>query len=76
MIEELLYLVKNHEQWRSEQCINLIPSENIMSPQARMLLSSDLAHWYTSPDRFYMGTNFIDEYARVQFQEIKYCFES
>ncbi len=36
MIEELLNLVKNHEQWRSEQCINLIPSENIMSPHARM----------------------------------------
>jgi glycine hydroxymethyltransferase len=32
-----------------------------MSPAARSLLSSDLAHRYTSTDRFYMGTQFTDE---------------
>jgi len=32
-----------------------------MSPQARALLSSDLAHRYTSSYKFYMGTRFIDE---------------
>ncbi|MEX2724021.1 MAG: serine hydroxymethyltransferase [Candidatus Freyarchaeota archaeon] len=57
MIEDL---VKRHEEWRS-QCINLIPSENIMSPRARAVLSSDLGHRYTSPDKFYTGTKYIDQ---------------
>jgi glycine hydroxymethyltransferase len=61
MIEEILSLVKEHEQWRGKQCLNLIPSENIMSPAARSLLSSELSHRYTARDRFYMGTRFTDE---------------
>jgi glycine hydroxymethyltransferase len=54
-------MVERHEQWRGRECINLIPSENVMSPQARALLSSDLAHRYTSSYKFYMGTRLIDE---------------
>ena len=61
MINELLNLVKRHEEWRGKQCLNLIPSENIMSPTARGLLSSELAHRYTARDHFYMGTSFTDE---------------
>ncbi|MFQ5999800.1 MAG: hypothetical protein ACE5J6_03380, partial [Candidatus Bathyarchaeia archaeon] len=61
MIDELLNLVKEHEQWRGRKCLNLIPSENVMSPAVRSLLSSDLGHRYTSRERFYMGTRFIDE---------------
>jgi glycine hydroxymethyltransferase len=61
MIDEILNLVSSHEKWRTKQCLNLIPSENVMSPAAKGLLSSDLAHRYTSVDRFYMGTRFTDE---------------
>jgi glycine hydroxymethyltransferase len=61
MIDELLSLVKRHEQWRGRECVNLIPSENVMSPAVRSLLSSDLGHRYTSREKFYMGTRFIDE---------------
>ncbi|MEM4704335.1 MAG: hypothetical protein QXJ02_04630, partial [Candidatus Bathyarchaeia archaeon] len=61
MIDEVLDLVKEHEEWRGKQCLNLIPSENIMSPSARSLLSSELTHRYTARDRFYMGTRFTDE---------------
>ncbi|MEM2102855.1 MAG: serine hydroxymethyltransferase, partial [Candidatus Bathyarchaeia archaeon] len=61
MIDEILSLVKQHEEWRGQECLNLIPSENVMSPQARALLSSDLTHRYTSSYKFYMGTRFIDE---------------
>lgn len=60
MIDEILGLVKKHEDWRGKQCLNLIPSENVMSPAVRGLLSSDLAHRYTARGRFYMGTRFID----------------
>ena len=61
MIDEILSLVKAHEEWRGKRCLNLIPSENIMSPAARSLLSSDFAHRYTARDRFYMGTRYTDE---------------
>jgi glycine hydroxymethyltransferase len=61
MINEILSLVEKHEEWRGKQCLNLIPSENVMSPAARKLLSSELAHRYTARDRFYMGTRFTDE---------------
>jgi glycine hydroxymethyltransferase len=61
MIEEILSLVRNHEEWRGKQCLNLIPSENVMSPAVRGLLSSDLGHRYTSRNHMYMGTRFIDD---------------
>jgi len=61
MIDEILSLVKKHEEWRGKQCLNLIPSENIMSPTVRTFLSSELGQRYTSRDHFYMGTHFTDE---------------
>ena len=61
MIDEILSLVDKHEEWRGKKCLNLIPSENVMSPSVRRLLSSELGHRYTARDRFYMGTRFIDE---------------
>ena len=61
MIDEILSLVEKHQEWRGKQCLNLIPSENVMSPAVRELLSSDLGHRYTARDHFYMGTSFIDE---------------
>lgn len=76
MIEEILGLVKKHEEWRGRRCINLIPSENIMSPQVRSLLSSDLAHRYTAPDRFYMGTRFVDEIEKYGEEIAKRLFKA
>jgi glycine hydroxymethyltransferase len=61
MISEILSLVKKHEEWRGRQCLNLIPSENIMSPTVRSLLSSELGQRYTARDHFYMGTRFTDD---------------
>jgi glycine hydroxymethyltransferase len=61
MISEILALVEKHEKWRGKECLNLIPSENVMSPAVRGLLGSELGHRYTARDRFYMGTSFMDE---------------
>ncbi len=61
MLTEILDMVKRHEEWRGQKCVNLIPAENIMSPAVRSLLSSDLGHRYTSREGFYMGTKFLDE---------------
>jgi len=61
MIDETASMVKEHEKWRGRECINLIPSENAMSPAVRTLLSAEFGNRYTSTDGFYMGTRFIDE---------------
>jgi glycine hydroxymethyltransferase len=74
MKNEILTLVEKHEQWRGKETINLIPSENVTSPAVRMLLSSELGHRYTSPDKFYMGTRFIDEIQQYGEQLAKDVF--
>jgi len=75
MIDELLNLVEEHEQWRGRKCLNMIPSENVMSPAVRSLLSSDLGHRYTSKEGFYMGTRFIDEIEQYGEELAKNLFE-
>jgi glycine hydroxymethyltransferase len=76
MLDEILNIVKQHEQWRGKQCLNLIPSENIMSPMARSLLSSEFGHRYTARDRFYMGTKFTDEIEQYGEETAKQVFGS
>jgi len=76
MMDEIMSLVKKHEQWRLRECINLIPSENVMSPAVRALLSTDLGHRYTSPNRLYMGTRFIDEIQQYGEKLAKDVFNS
>lgn len=76
MINDILNLVKAHEQWRGEECINLIPSENVMSPVVRSLLSSELGHRYTARDHFYMGTRFLDEIEHYGEELAKNVFEA
>lgn len=61
MLSEILSLVEKHEEWRGKQCLNLIPSENVMSSAVRALLSSELGNRYTARNHFYMGTRFTDE---------------
>lgn len=76
MIDKILGLVRKHEQWRGKECLNLIPSENVMSPAVRGLLSSELGHRYTARDRFYMGTRFLDEIEQYGEEIAKEVFGS
>jgi glycine hydroxymethyltransferase len=76
VITDILSLVEKHEKWRGGQCINLIPSENVMSPQVRRLLSSEMAHRYTAPDRFYMGTHFVDDVEKLGEEIAKRIFKA
>lgn len=74
MIDDILSLVSRHEEWRGRNCLNLIPSENVMSPAVRILLSSELGHRYTSRDSFYRGTRFLDEIERYGEELAKEVF--
>ena len=69
-------LCKQHEDWRAKKCINLIPSENIMSRKAKALLSSDFVHRYTSREKYYMGTRFIDEVEHLTTELAKRVFKA
>lgn len=44
-----------------ENCLNLLASENFSSPAVREMLSTDLSNRYTAPEKFYMGTKYIDQ---------------
>ena len=64
-------LVDRHERWRRDSCLNLQPSENLLSPQVLRVLGSDLASRYTLPwaaeyhgarlENAYGGTKYLDE---------------
>ena len=63
--------VRAHDLWRGTQCINLQPSENILSSAVRSVLSSDMAGRYTlrsnefisnsGAANSYGGTRYMDE---------------
>ena len=62
--KKVMELTGKQEKWRGAECLNMIASENIMSPLATRAYMSDLMHRYAegSPyKRFYQGTGCIDE---------------
>jgi glycine hydroxymethyltransferase len=59
--ERLDKTVRQHQDWRTKECLNLIPSENRGSQQMRAMFLADLGNRYNAPDRFYRGTKFADE---------------
>ena len=62
-MKKLLLLLEKHNNWR-ENCLNLIASENVMSPLAQRIYSSDLMHRYAEGlpyKRYYQGLRYFDE---------------
>ncbi|MCD6312283.1 MAG: serine hydroxymethyltransferase, partial [Thaumarchaeota archaeon] len=63
-LKEMLNLIRLHNTWRREECINLIASENVTSPLVDAVYLSDAMHRYDEGlpfKRFYQGTKYIDE---------------
>jgi glycine hydroxymethyltransferase len=61
-LREIDRLCRAQDEWRGAT-INLIASENVLSPAARRLLDSDFHHRYAEGhpgERYYEGTRFID----------------
>jgi len=59
--ERLDRILRLHQEWRTRECLNLIPSENHGSPLMRSMFLGDLGNRYNAPDRFYRGTRYADE---------------
>lgn len=53
-------IIRAHENYRG-RALNLIPSENVLSPRALKALSTDLAGRYALKPEFYGGTRYIHE---------------
>ncbi len=63
-LTHVLNLVIEHNIWRKRKCINLIASENVMSPLAMLFYLNDMMHRYAEGKpfkRFYQGLKFVDE---------------
>jgi glycine hydroxymethyltransferase len=64
--ETIQRLVRNHESWRSE-CLNLIASENALSPTVKRYLACDLVQRYGDYEgrdytaRKYQGTRWVEQ---------------
>ena len=74
--ERVEQIVREQNQWRSET-VNLIASENVMSGRARAVMGSDFAHRYAEGhpgERYYQGTDMIDEVETRIKQHIKSLF--
>lgn len=55
-----LDMMRAQEKWRVEDSVNLLPSENMSSPQVRALLSSDFGNRYTLPINKEYAGEFLD----------------
>ncbi|MET1159861.1 MAG: serine hydroxymethyltransferase [Thermoprotei archaeon] len=71
-LKEVYELTINHTKWRKLECINLIASENVMSPLAMLLYLNDMMHRYAEGKpfkRYYQGLKYVDE-LEVKTQKI------
>jgi glycine hydroxymethyltransferase len=77
-MQEFLSLLKNHNNWR-ENCVNLIASENVMSPFCERLYISDLMHRYAEGlpfERYYQGLKYVDEIESLAEEKFKEHFDA
>lgn len=77
-LEEIVNLVKENDRWRAST-INLIASENVMSPLAASLYTSDFMHRYAEGlpfKRYYQGTKYIDILEQEANEKIKKVFNA
>jgi len=68
VLSDLTALVEEHSAWISRDCLNLVSAHNVMSPQARAMLSSGLADRIMAGrigNRDHAGSRFIDRIEEI-----------
>lgn len=79
-LESILSATKDNDSWRSNT-VNLIASENAISPLVKSIYSSDFSHRYAEGHpgkRYYQGTKYIDKIESIVedlFRDIFNCKE-
>ncbi len=64
VISKIIELTQNHDKWRRTETINLIASENVMSPLAEYLYLNDMMGRYAEGPpgkKLYQGTYYMDQ---------------
>jgi len=77
-MNKIISLVERHNQWR-RSCVNLIASENVMSPTADDIYVSDLMHRYAEGlpfGRYYQGAKYFDQIEDLTTKEFKEHFNA
>jgi glycine hydroxymethyltransferase len=77
-IADITRIVEVQEQWRGQQTINLIASENAQSPAVRAIQDSDFMARYAEGhpnkgdqvNRYYQGTQYIDQIETMAREEL------
>src|SRR5262245_29214840 len=76
ILQRVQAILREQDEWRS-RALNLIASENVLSPAARDVLDSDLLHRYAEGHpggRYYEGTRYVDEIEILCTEVIKRLF--
>ncbi len=81
MQREVLDAVSRNEQWRGNECVNLLAPEALVSPTVRNLLSAEIgqraAEGHIGPvNRWFAGTKHIDEVEALCVELLKRLFKS
>ncbi|HLE64021.1 MAG TPA: serine hydroxymethyltransferase [Pyrinomonadaceae bacterium] len=81
MQDAVITAVKGNEQWRGDQCINLLAPEAPTSPAVRSLLSSEIgtraAEGHIGKvNRWFAGTKYIDEVEALCVELLKKAFNA
>src|SRR5271157_2062978 len=75
-LDRLERTIKQHEDWRLGECINLIPSENRSSALSKQVFTTDLGNRYNAPDHFYRGTKYLDELQSLSEEAARKVFNA
>lgn len=81
MAQEVVAAVERNARWRGEQCINLLAPEAPTSPTVRRLLASEIGTRAAEGhigrvNRWFAGTQHIDEVEALCVELLKRCFRS
>jgi glycine hydroxymethyltransferase len=57
----LEHTLRQHNEWREDECLNLQAAENRTSALTRSMFLSDLGNRYSDSEKFHKGTKYIDE---------------
>jgi glycine hydroxymethyltransferase len=78
-IELILSLIKEHEKWIDDSCLNLYAASNLMSPTSRSLLSSSIATRVAEGhpgSKHQKGTKYIEKIEAIVIELAKKLFRA
>ncbi len=78
-VREILNIVSLHNKWRRLETINLIASENVMSPLAEYVYLNDMMGRYAegpTGSKYYQGTRYMDSLERICEELLSKLFNS